>query len=359
VSTKRGAPEPIAALNRVRIVEYAHPWEEREALVDIRATCPGVVLAERICPYLRRTVADRLNRAQDSLPAGYRLKVGTALRTLAMQQGGWDGYHKRMREEHPGWPLSALRRATNKYFAPYDQKAPPGHCTGGAVDVGLLDPEGAALDMVAPTQGWEGAYTWSDRISPEAKANRMRMVEAMLEAGFSNCRDEFWHYSWGDSAWAVRVGERECPYGWAHPPVVLETDFEGARAAGLRMETTRDVNGRALHAQGSCALPDTPEGEVSGAGERGSEKPDAPEKTPEGAPLWCVGLYWANGVPVTLTLAWPAVLPPPALYIGDGKETWQPLPDVCREGERLLLHLTPQADRVVLTNRTPPPPKEV
>jgi len=32
----------------------------------------------------------------------------------------------------------------------------------------------------------------------------------MLEVDFSNCRDEWWHYSWGDAGWAVRMSETEC-----------------------------------------------------------------------------------------------------------------------------------------------------
>src|SRR5918912_3556065 len=130
-----------------------------------------------------------------------------------------------MQREHPQWPLSALRRATNQYFAPYDQPAPPGHCTGGAVDVVLLGPDGEPVDVNSPAVGWEAAYTWSDKISPESKRNRMILVEAMLNAGFSNCREEYWHYSYGDSAWAVRVGEKTCPYGFIEPPVAVEAGF--------------------------------------------------------------------------------------------------------------------------------------
>ena len=341
--TRIGSPEPIAALNRVKIREYADAWEEREPLVDIRAYCGGVVCNEGICPYLRHTVADRLNHAQNSLPPGYRLKVGTALRTLSMQKRGWDGYHKRMREEHPDWPLSALRRATNKYHAPYDQKAPPGHCTGGAVDVGLLDPEGNALDMVAPTQGWDAVDTFSVKISPEARANRMLMVEAMLSAGFSNCRDEYWHYSWGDSAWAVRVGESECPYGWTHAPITLETDFPGASASELSIEFERDPNGKPTQAHGRCAF-----------------APDA-ERLPDGNLLLAVGLYWAKDNPVSLRLA----LPPgmgtefnTPLWIGNGKDVWEPLAVRAGQSEQekeLRLHIEPPFDRSILTTRKPEP----
>ena len=335
---KIGAPEPIAALNRVKITELAQPWEARETLVDIRAHCPGVFCNEGICPYLRRTVADRLNHAQNSLPPGYRLKVGTALRTLAMQQRGWNGYYKRMQEEHPDWPLSALRRATNKYHAPYDQKAPPGHCTGGAVDVHLLDPDGNTLDMIAPTQGWEAVDTFSERISPEARANRMRMVEAMLGAGFSNCRDEYWHYSWGDSAWAVRVGESECPYGWTFAPPILETPAPGSASEEMWeqfLDVERDRQGRPLKASGTCAW--------------------------SFASDFRATLLWTNGVPVTLHVLYqsqPRIAPETVFYLGDGKEIWETVTDLRHGEEGFVLQFIPTLDRAVLTTRKPEPTPE-
>ena len=327
-----GSPEPIAALNRIRILEYALPWIDREPLVDIRTFCPNVLFAERLCPFLRQSTAEMLNRAHASLPANRRFRIGTALRTLSMQKGGWDRYFKRMQDEHPSWPLSSLRRATNKYFAPYDQKAPPGHCTGGAVDVTLVDADNQPVDVTSPTEGWEAAYTWSDKLTPEARANRMVMVEAMLGAGFSNCRDEYWHYSWGDSAWAVRVGEYECPYGWTYPPVCLETDFPQASATDIAIETVRDVSGRPLAADGSCSL-----------------RIDA-ARTPENWPVWCVGLYWARDVAVTLRLSWPNSPEDARLFGGSALDKLTPLTDVFHLGDTLLIRITPSTDHVFLSN---------
>lgn len=313
---KIGSPEPIAALNRVKILESGEP------LVDIRDFCPAVEVLERVCPYLRRTVAEMLNRAAASLPAGYRFQVGTALRTLAMQKGGWDGYFNKMKEEHPNWPLSALRRATNRFFAPYDQPAPPGHCTGAAVDVGLYGPDGKPVDVTSPTERWDGAYTWTDKISPEARANRMIMVDAMLGAGFSNCRDEFWHYSYGDSAWSVRVGESSCPYGFILPALAVETRFEG----GI--------------------------GEIERIAE--SEWRVRPATDSEGQSRLMFAVCWAEGRSVTLSVS--GIPESGALYSSPDRKEWSPIEPAERNSESATYRLAPTEFRLYLT--PDPPPEE-
>ncbi len=208
----KGSPEPFAALNRIPIYESGDP------LVDIRHACPVVLLRPGCLPYLRRTVAAMLNQAQDNLPGGYRFTVSTALRTIEMQSEMYWRAYNRLKEEKPQLPTSALRRTTNKYYAAPDVKAPPGHTTGGAIDVGLVGPEFENLDMTAPTKGWEAAYTWSDKIGPEAKHHRHLLTTALLDAGFSNCRDEWWHWSYGDNAWSVRTGCAVSVYGMIKPP---------------------------------------------------------------------------------------------------------------------------------------------
>jgi D-alanyl-D-alanine dipeptidase len=208
----RGSPEPFHLLNRVPVHETGEP------LVDLRAACPDVLLRPGCLPYLRRTVAAMLNRGQASLPPGYRFTVSTALRTLDMQAGMYWRNYDRLKAERPHLPTSALRRITNKYFAPPDAKAPPGHTTGGAIDVGVVGPDYRPLDMISPTKGWEAAYTWSDLIAPETRQNRSLIIDALSAAGFSNCRDEWWHWSYGDNAWSVRTGCAVACYGLVAPP---------------------------------------------------------------------------------------------------------------------------------------------
>jgi D-alanyl-D-alanine dipeptidase len=54
----------------------------------------------------------------------------------------------------------------------------------------------------------------------------MILHDAMLNAGFSNCRDEWWHYSYGDAGWAVRTGRSICMFGYVEPaePEYREAD---------------------------------------------------------------------------------------------------------------------------------------
>ena len=207
----------MAALNRMPLHESGEP------LVDLRRHCPGLRIARRCLPFLRETVADMVNRANASLPGGLRLWVRTALRTIEMQRDAYSGYFERLRSEHPEWNYAALRRAANRYFAPVDAKAPPGHCTGGAVDVWLVLSSGKPADLTSPFGQWEAPGTFINGLTPRARANRMLLYETMLSVGFSNCEDEFWHYSYGDAAWAVRTGAAVCVYGLVEPPEPWQT----------------------------------------------------------------------------------------------------------------------------------------
>ncbi|MGC4047123.1 MAG: M15 family metallopeptidase [Armatimonas sp.] len=211
--------EPIAALNAIKEIECG------ESLVDLRKSHPRLIIGRRCIPFLRERVAQKLIMAADSLPEGYAFSVRTCMRSYAMQKALFDRYFAELKEKHPDWSYATLRRQTCRFFAPYDQKAPPGHCTGAAVDVHLLLPSGHKADLVKPLSGWKAARSDVHGLGPRATKNREILFAAMISAGFSNCGEEFWHYSWGDAGWAVRVGAKECVYGL----IELPTTWTGRR----------------------------------------------------------------------------------------------------------------------------------
>lgn len=204
----KGRPEPIAALNRV--IER----ESGEPLGDLRVLAPtAIIYRESVIPFARKTVAEMAERAAQSLPAGLRLGIVDAWRPIERQRRIYEWVKKCAEEAFPHRSHAAIRRTVNRWAAPADQKAPPGHCTGAALDVWLIDERGEVVDVSSPYERFSAAPTFTLGLSKEAKANRMLLYEAMIGAGFSNCRDEWWHYSYGDAAWAVREGLSECHYG--------------------------------------------------------------------------------------------------------------------------------------------------
>jgi D-alanyl-D-alanine dipeptidase len=209
----KGAPEPLSALDRVRLEESGEP------LVRIGGEGSSVVISrESVIPLLRERAAAMLEAASRSLAPTYKIGVVDAWRPIERQRLIYDWFMECAREAFPDRPPHALKRTVNRMVHAYDRKSPPGHCTGGAVDVHLLDSEGNTLDVSAPFDRFWASRTYSLGLTDEARRLRMTLVDAMLGAGFSNCRDEWWHYSYGDAAWSVRTGREVCHYGLVELP---------------------------------------------------------------------------------------------------------------------------------------------
>ena len=232
----RSFGEPLKALRAVPIVDAGEP------LVDLRDFCPGVILRPGCLPFLRETVANMVNEVQARMPEGHTLAVGTALRTLTMQRGIREGFTKDMTEKHPDWSKATMARMLNRMVAPPDDISPPPHTTGGALDVGVRGLDGEGLDFTSPVEGWDSAPTYYHKLSDGARANRLMLIEVMESVGLTNYVGEWWHWSYGDQGWALRVGNPVAYYGAVevedaenkripHPPKEEEASKEEAEAA--------------------------------------------------------------------------------------------------------------------------------
>jgi len=209
----RPIPEPVVAIDRIPIQENGEP------LVDLEKEG---FKAKKPPAFARKTVAGMLKEAASMLPEGHSLLIRGAFRSLEHQRTMYENFIKRLTGEHSDWPKSRIRREANKFLAPPDSGHPPGHTTGGAVDLTIVGPDGEELDMTSTIEEvhWTLAMpTYSKHATPRAAKNRQLLVDVMTSVGFSNYPGEWWHYSYGESAWALRTGAPYAVYGAAENPV--------------------------------------------------------------------------------------------------------------------------------------------
>lgn len=206
----RSFGEPLTKLRAVPIQDNGEP------LVDPRTLSKRIHFAQKHpkfddlprTPKVRKRVAEMLAQAADSLPDGLDLKIIEGFRPLAQQRWMYEELKKEFAAQHPEWPRSTLIRRTNTMSAPPDDTCPPPHSTGGAVDLCIADAKtGAFVDMTTPF-AWDetSAPTVTKNLSREAQANRDLLIRTLEATGLTNYAGEWWHWSYGDSGWALRVG---------------------------------------------------------------------------------------------------------------------------------------------------------
>lgn len=218
-SRKLSPSEPVSQLRCIPIVECGEP------LVDYTQTCPELLVDRSRFEYrretlLRQRVAEMLCRADELLPAGYRLAVVEGWRPLHIQARMYRAIYERIQASNPHWSPVKLRRVVNRYSAPIDRRVPPPHSTGGALDVFLADEAGEPVDLSSPFEPHDaaGLALAAPGLSEAAREHRGIMAQALTGAGLTNYPSEFWHWSYGDQGWAYRTGQPAAIYGGLAPP---------------------------------------------------------------------------------------------------------------------------------------------
>jgi D-alanyl-D-alanine dipeptidase len=182
--------------------------------------------------YARSSVAELLQSVNHRLaPAGLRLHLYDAWRPRAVQAHFYESWlPAQLRQRRPDLSGAALQAEVARYWAkPTDDPLSPApHATGAAIDLTLAWDDGEPLFMgsmfddassISATEHCERREPadWSFS-AEEARANRRLLYWVMMEAGFANHPDEWWHYSWGDQLWAKLTGRQAAIYGLAAPP---------------------------------------------------------------------------------------------------------------------------------------------
>jgi D-alanyl-D-alanine dipeptidase len=215
--------EPVSELNKIKIRDNGEPLVKLNGRSSKIVVLPNWRTGEPQELWARQTVAQMLERAASCLPKGYKLGIFSAYRSIAEQEKIYRRVYRRFKRRHPHAPKNVLRRLTNRFVHPPDIKTPPGHSTGGAIDVSILNSKGQELDMTSPFK-WRTpkaravAATYANGLTEEARKNRELLIRVMTKAGLTNYAGEWWHWSYGDSCWAWRLGRKIAIYGVAPEP---------------------------------------------------------------------------------------------------------------------------------------------
>ncbi|MBW4516935.1 MAG: D-alanyl-D-alanine dipeptidase [Timaviella obliquedivisa GSE-PSE-MK23-08B] len=177
----------------------------------------GAPYGERSPYYLRQGVLERLLQAQHFLQIEYpnwRIQIFDAYRPIAVQQFMVD-YTLAQTVQARGlhlWDLTETQRQefleeVYEFWAVpnLNPAMPPPHSTGAAIDVTLVDGEGAIamgspIDEMSPRSYPD--YFRDSLSNRTFHHNRQILKQAMIKAEFRQHPKEWWHYSHGDQLWA-------------------------------------------------------------------------------------------------------------------------------------------------------------
>lgn len=186
-------------------------------LVDVRKAGKIRVLPffKRIHPYypllLKPIVLKKLRRVAEKLPEEICLQIDSGYRTLETQKVLWNTKFAKLKKQNPLWSESKISQELQKLIYNPRDGTPP-HLTGGAVDISLVDIAGEEINLSEPHKKFYiEPQLISRNISERAQNLRLLINRLMIGEGFAPDEKEYWHFSYGDIAWA-RYYKRELLY---------------------------------------------------------------------------------------------------------------------------------------------------
>ncbi|MBC7194747.1 MAG: M15 family metallopeptidase [Caldisericia bacterium] len=183
-----------------------------------------------IC-FTRESIYEKLIKASELLPEGYKFVIFDAYRPVELQQSLFDSYKEKLKKENPNLNEEELVKLTLNFVAlpSYDENKPSPHNTGGAIDLSICDNRGRLLNMgtyfdemceKANTRYFEEKLERGENLSDEELEilkNRRLLFHIMTYFDFTNFSNEWWHYDFGDQLWAYHKGKNYAIYGRTKP----------------------------------------------------------------------------------------------------------------------------------------------
>lgn len=201
---------PSGYVNKKRIYENRTPLvnisDDKIFSMDERVLCRGGC-------WVRADMVSMLRIAAAALPGNIKLHFFGGWRHIAVQYTAWENNLSKKRKEFPNATESEVMRIARLTSADPTRGGFGPHQTGGAIDLTLVQ-DGKELDMGTPFS-YHGVECQTDykNITSKQRKNRDLLRQVLHDAGFINYPGEWWHYSYGDRAWAAYGHKPYAIYG--------------------------------------------------------------------------------------------------------------------------------------------------
>ena len=180
---------------------------------------------------LRKEVVNRLIKVNDYLKSknkSYNLLIYDTWRPIEVQEFMFNRAFslecKRLNidasmKKIQTYPLIIEKVEKFWAFPSFDEKCPPPHSTGGALDVTFSDENdnpvemGSEIDQMDETSKPDFYDDVDDRKAIIWNERRNLLREIMIRFGFVQHPNEWWHYSYGDQLWAWKNKKATAIYG--------------------------------------------------------------------------------------------------------------------------------------------------
>lgn len=181
--------------------------------------------------YIREGVYKKLIEAAKNLPKNYKFVVYDAYRPVEVQKSLFETYKAKLAQQNPSMNEDQLIALTLNFVSlpSIDPEKPSAHNTGGSIDLTIADNEGNLLDMgtyfddmgdIVITDYYEQKMKKGEEINGKEKKiieNRRLLYNIMIEQGFTNFVNEWWHYDYGNQLWAYNGDHKNALYTGTKP----------------------------------------------------------------------------------------------------------------------------------------------
>ena len=165
---------------------------------------------------VREAVFDKVGRISKRLDGEDKtLIIRSAWRSFEHQRLLWEDRVDSLKIKYPKRQMEEIEELVSYFIAPPSKSM---HSTGGAVDALIFDLKNDCIMRFGTNDGLtinlnDKCYPYHPYITPEAKKNRKLLIGLFEEEDFVVDIKEYWHFDYGNIAWAIEKGKDHAIYG--------------------------------------------------------------------------------------------------------------------------------------------------